>query len=269
MLDGRVVLITDTGSYVGWAAAQTIATAGARVVVNDTTNAGTVKAAADALARTIKRRGGHALPTYGDVSEFRDCVQIVQEGPNNWNWISGLVYVSRNDGADSLHTLLRAARTQMQQWGGAIVVVNADDDDIEVVESLAAELRAQRMTINAARYTDDDLGSMLVYLLSPEGQSTSGAVVPAVPDSTPEEIAQNIDAILKAAAAPAAADSAAPAAAPAATAKPAAKPAAKRTKPAAKAKRTKPAAKAKRTKPAAKAKRTKPAAKAKRTKPKS
>ena len=120
ILEGRVVLITDTSTNVGYNLALAIADSGARVVVNDKTGAGTVRAAADLLAARIKRRGGvDALPAYGGFRDIRDCIQMIQVAPDRWDWVSGIVHIG--PGADNLRLLLRAAQPAMSQWGLSLI----------------------------------------------------------------------------------------------------------------------------------------------------
>ena len=203
ILDGRVVLITDTGTYAGYYLALAINEAGARVIVNDETGGGTVRAAADALAKTIKRRGGKpALPAYGNFSSMRKCIEMVRAGPDKWDWLSGIVHIG--PGADDLRLLIRAAQPEMSKWGGMIVTVDADAATAAVVTEQASVLAEHRITINAVRAGEADHTSMVCYLLAPISSSVTGQVINAEPDHSSKEIAANIVALLAAQAAPAA-----------------------------------------------------------------
>jgi hypothetical protein len=202
ILDGRVVLITDTGTEPGYQLALAIAAAGARVVVNDKTGAGSARAAADALAKTIRRRGGAgALPAYGGFNNLRDCMQMIRVAPDRWDWISGIVHIG--PGADNLRLLLRAAQPAMAQWGGMIVTVNADEATAAVVTEQAESLSESRITLNAVQAGSDDITSMVSYLLSHHSSNVTGRSVRAAPDHTAQEIVSSFEAIVAAQAAPA------------------------------------------------------------------
>jgi hypothetical protein len=202
ILDGRVVLITDTGTESGYQLALAIAAAGARVVVNDKTGAGSARAAADALAKTIRRRGGAgALPAYGGFNNLRDCMQMIRVAPDRWDWISGIVHIG--PGADNLRLLLRAAQPAMAQWGGMIVTVNADEATAAVVTEQAESLSESRITLNAVQAGSDDITSMVSYLLSHHSSNVTGRSVRAAPDHTAQEIVSSFEAIVAAQAAPA------------------------------------------------------------------
>ena len=244
LLHGRVVLITDSGDPIGRAAAYATSAAGAFMIVNDPVGAGTVRSASEALLQSLKRRGGQGLSSAADLTRFRQCISMIQLGFDRMDWISGIVHVDRDNG-QSLSNIIRAASHPMKKWGGTMVVLNASDEAVEMVQKQAASLREGRLLINCVRPSDELAESLTLFLMSPESirANVFGKVIPPQNDLSAAEVGAQIHDILANADKPAAKE---PAAKPAAK-KPAAKPAAK--KPAAK----KPAAK----KPAAK----KPAAK--------
>jgi hypothetical protein len=176
---------------------------------------------------------------------------MIQLGFDRMDWISGIVHVDRDNG-QSLSNIIRAASHPMKKWGGTMVVLNASDEAVEIVQRQAASLREGRLLINCVRPSDDLPESLTIFLMSPESirANVFGKVIPPQNDLSAAEVGAQIHDILANADKPATKKPAAkkPAAKKPAAKKPAAKkPAAK--KPAAK----KPAAK----KPAAK----KPAAK--------
>jgi NAD(P)-dependent dehydrogenase (short-subunit alcohol dehydrogenase family) len=73
-LDGRVAIVTGAGRGIGRAEALALAEHGAAVVVNDlgTTVEGTgsAQSPADAVVQEITERGGTAIASYDDVSDF-------------------------------------------------------------------------------------------------------------------------------------------------------------------------------------------------------
>ena len=191
ILEGRVVLITDTSTNAGYHLALTIAASGARVVVNDKTGSGSVRAAADALAKTILRRGGNgALPAYGGFKNIRDCIQMIRVAPDRWDWLSGIVHIG--PGADDLKLLLRAAQPAMAQWGGMIVSLDTDDATAAVITEHAEALTGDRITLNGVRAGDADAASMVCYLLSHRSSGVTGRVLRAEPERSPKDIADNM-----------------------------------------------------------------------------
>jgi NAD(P)-dependent dehydrogenase (short-subunit alcohol dehydrogenase family) len=81
MLDGKVAIVTGAGNGVGRGEAVMLADHGAKVVVNDlggsVSGEGADKRAADEVVEVITRRGGKAVASYDDVSDFGAAQNIV------------------------------------------------------------------------------------------------------------------------------------------------------------------------------------------------
>jgi len=229
LLHGRIVLITDTGDPLGRAAAFAASEAGAHLVVNDPVDAGKLRSGASLMVYTVERRNGTAISAEADLTRFRQCIQMIQVGFDRWDWISGIVHVDRDNGV-SLGNILRAASHPMKRWGGALVVLNASDEAVKLIEDNAASARADRLLINAVRPTDSLPESLVLFLMSPEAirENVFGKVIPPLHDLSPTEIQEQIHTILAKKPEPAPEPAPAPAPAPEpAAAEPDAEPAAK------------------------------------------
>jgi NAD(P)-dependent dehydrogenase (short-subunit alcohol dehydrogenase family) len=83
MLDGRVAIYTGSGRGVGAEVAKMMAANGAKVVVNDPGVSGSGEgddhSPAEQIAEEIKAAGGQAVPNFGSVASFEDCLAMVQQ----------------------------------------------------------------------------------------------------------------------------------------------------------------------------------------------
>ena len=86
LLNGRVAIVTGAGGGLGREHALYLARQGARVVVNDLT-----QAAADAVAGEIVARGGAALPVAASVTDENAIAAMVSQVLAQWNRIDILV----------------------------------------------------------------------------------------------------------------------------------------------------------------------------------
>ena len=82
LLDGKVALVTGAGHGIGRGHAMELARQGAKIVVNDL--GGSVRGegagrAADDTVALIEKAGGTAVSNYGDVSNFEQAGQLVQQ----------------------------------------------------------------------------------------------------------------------------------------------------------------------------------------------
>jgi NAD(P)-dependent dehydrogenase (short-subunit alcohol dehydrogenase family) len=81
LLDGKVAIVTGSGNGVGRGEAVLLADHGAQVVVNDlggsVSGEGADKRAADDVVDVIKGRGGEAVASYDDVSDFNGAKDII------------------------------------------------------------------------------------------------------------------------------------------------------------------------------------------------
>ncbi|MEL6346376.1 MAG: hypothetical protein AAFV53_24910 [Myxococcota bacterium] len=200
ILHERIVLVTDTGDELGAAAAYEVVANGGSVVANDPVGAGTLRAAADAMVASLKRRDGYAIPSYKNPRKsFRDCIDMIQVGFDRWFWISGIVHVDRDNGK-TLQDILRAASHPMKEWGGSLVVLNASPQACAVIAEQAQTCREGRLLINAIPPTKDGAlpASLVDYLMSPEAirDNVYGKTIPSPKDMTPQQIRDNLAAVL-------------------------------------------------------------------------
>ena len=83
MLDGRVAIVSGGGRGVGAEIAKHMAAAGAKVLVNDPGVGGGGEggdtAPAQAIADEIKAAGGEAVANFGSVTEYGDCLGMVEQ----------------------------------------------------------------------------------------------------------------------------------------------------------------------------------------------
>jgi NAD(P)-dependent dehydrogenase (short-subunit alcohol dehydrogenase family) len=82
LLDGKVALVTGAGHGIGRGHALELAKQGAKVVVNDL--GGSLRGegagrAADQTVALIEKRGGIAVPNFGDVSDFAQAGEMVAQ----------------------------------------------------------------------------------------------------------------------------------------------------------------------------------------------
>ena len=95
MLDGKVAIVTGAGHGVGRGHAFAMAAAGAKVVVNDlggsTTGEGEDKRVAEVVADAIKAKGGDAVASYDDVSDFAAAKGMVQQAVDSFGGLDILV----------------------------------------------------------------------------------------------------------------------------------------------------------------------------------
>lgn len=79
LLEGKVALITGSGSGQGRAAAEAFAAHGAKLAVIDIDDAG-----AEETVRRIRAAGGEAIRVHADVSRRGDCDKMVQAAVDQW-----------------------------------------------------------------------------------------------------------------------------------------------------------------------------------------
>jgi len=86
-LDGRTAVVTGGGTGIGRAIAITLASRGARVVVNYRRSA----TEAEHVAATIRDAGGQAVAVRADVSDARQAESLVREGERHFGAVGILV----------------------------------------------------------------------------------------------------------------------------------------------------------------------------------
>lgn len=102
-LEGKVAIVTGSGQGLGRAISKTLASAGARVAVNDL-NPDRAREVAD----EITENGGQAIPVAADVSNKFQCVTLVESTRAEWGGIDILV---NNAGIEPVSTIL-----EMDEW---------------------------------------------------------------------------------------------------------------------------------------------------------
>src|SRR6266849_6308919 len=94
LLDGKVAIVTGAGHGIGRAHAMELARQGAKVVVNDlgssVSGAGAGRDADETVA-LVEKLGGEAIANYGDVSNDRQCAELVQQAVDSWGRLDILV----------------------------------------------------------------------------------------------------------------------------------------------------------------------------------
>jgi NAD(P)-dependent dehydrogenase (short-subunit alcohol dehydrogenase family) len=98
MLDGKTALVTGAGRGIGRGIAMALAAAGAKVVVNDLgatlDGAGGDRSPADVVVREIQAVGGTAQANYGNVADFAQGTEMVEQVVKAWGRIDVLVHVA-------------------------------------------------------------------------------------------------------------------------------------------------------------------------------
>ena len=98
MLDGKTALVTGAGRGIGRGIAIALAEAGAKVVVNDLgatlDGEGGDRSPADVVVREIKAAGGEAQANYGNVADFAQGTEMVEQAARAWGRIDIVVHVA-------------------------------------------------------------------------------------------------------------------------------------------------------------------------------
>lgn len=102
-LDDRVAIVTGAGQGIGAAIAKTLATAGARVAVNDQN-----PDRAERVATEIEAAGGRAIAVAADISNKFQCVNLVETTRDRWGQLDILV--------NNAGIMPRATILKMDEW---------------------------------------------------------------------------------------------------------------------------------------------------------
>jgi NAD(P)-dependent dehydrogenase (short-subunit alcohol dehydrogenase family) len=124
LLDGRVALITGSGSGQGRAAAQLFSTHGARVAVVDINKEG-----ADETVELVRGAGGDAIAIHADVSVRPDVDRMVAEAQGAFG---------------AIHVLYNNAAVQMS---GRLVECTEEQWDLTIATNLTAIFTACRAAL--------------------------------------------------------------------------------------------------------------------------
>ena len=94
-LKGKVAVVTGSGRGIGRAEALTLASEGAKVVVNDLgverDGTGTAAAPADEVVEEIKKAGGEAVANYDSIAEPDSAAKVIQTAVDAFGQIDILV----------------------------------------------------------------------------------------------------------------------------------------------------------------------------------
>lgn len=120
LVDGKVAIVTGAGRGVGRGEALELAAQGAKVVVNDyggsSKGDGTDKGPADEVVQIIEERGGVAVANYGDVGDWRESEELVQQAIEQFGAVDIIV-----NNAGILRDVSIAKMTE-QDWDSVIRV---------------------------------------------------------------------------------------------------------------------------------------------------
>jgi NAD(P)-dependent dehydrogenase (short-subunit alcohol dehydrogenase family) len=98
MLDGKTALVTGAGRGIGRGIALALAAAGAKVVVNDLgatlDGEGGDRSPADAVVREIVKAGSSAQANYGNVADFAQGTEMVEQVARAWGRVDIVVHVA-------------------------------------------------------------------------------------------------------------------------------------------------------------------------------
>jgi NAD(P)-dependent dehydrogenase (short-subunit alcohol dehydrogenase family) len=98
MLDGKTALVTGAGRGIGRGIALALAEAGAKVVVNDLgatlDGQGGDRSPADVVVREIAAVGGTAQANYGNVADFTQGTEMVEQVAKAWGHVDIVVHVA-------------------------------------------------------------------------------------------------------------------------------------------------------------------------------
>ena len=96
LLEGKVALVTGSGQGIGRSVALAMADEGAKVITNNR-RAGTSGGDAETTANEVIKKGGQAIPLFGNISDFNVVQKIVQTTVKEFGRLDILV---NNAGAD-------------------------------------------------------------------------------------------------------------------------------------------------------------------------
>lgn len=139
-LKGKVAIVTGAGRGLGRSHALALAAEGAAIVVNDlgvaSDGSGTDSSPAQQVANEIKKAGGDAIASYGNVTKLEDCQKTVQEAVDKWGRVDILI-----NNAGVLRDRM-VFNMSAEEWD--IVIKTHLYGHFNCIRAVASEMRHQR-----------------------------------------------------------------------------------------------------------------------------
>jgi len=139
-LKGKVAIVTGAGRGLGRSHALALAAEGAAIVVNDlgvaSDGSGTDASPAQQVANEIKKAGGDAIASFGNVTKLEDCQKTVQEAVDKWGRVDILI-----NNAGVLRDRM-VFNMSAEEWD--IVIKTHLYGHFNCIRAVASEMRRQR-----------------------------------------------------------------------------------------------------------------------------
>ena len=139
-LKGKVAIVTGAGRGLGRSHALALAAEGAKIVVNDlgvaSDGSGTDASPAEQVANEIKKAGGDAIASFGNVTKLEDCQKTVQEAVDKWGRVDILI-----NNAGVLRDRM-VFKMSAEEWD--IVIKTHLYGHFNCIRAVASQMRQQR-----------------------------------------------------------------------------------------------------------------------------
>jgi NAD(P)-dependent dehydrogenase (short-subunit alcohol dehydrogenase family) len=139
-LKGKVAIVTGAGRGLGRSHALALAAEGAAIVVNDlgvaSDGSGTDASPAQQVANEIKKAGGDAIASFGNVTKLEDCQKTVQETVDKWGRVDILI-----NNAGVLRDRM-VFNMSAEEWD--IVIKTHLYGHFNCIRAVASQMRSQR-----------------------------------------------------------------------------------------------------------------------------
>jgi 3-oxoacyl-[acyl-carrier protein] reductase len=171
-----VAIITGASRSIGRAVARKLASGDYAVVINYLNS----QPAAEAAVEEILAANGCAVAVRADVEDERDVERLFGETIDAFGGIDVVVHAAARMNARGTVVVNKHASLHLRD-GGAIVDLSSSD----AVTSLARELRARDITVNAIALGPEHLASpaniaeLVAFLVSENGRWVNGQVIRA------------------------------------------------------------------------------------------
>ena len=130
MLEGRVAICTGAARGVGAEVAKMMAAHGAKIVVVDPGVGGAGEGGdtrpAQGTVDEIKAAGGEAVANFGSITNFDDCLKMVQQARDTFGGLH--IFQYRNLAAQWLSYLSFRATGDLYFFETTAFIINRDDD---------------------------------------------------------------------------------------------------------------------------------------------